>query len=602
MYKNAIYVLSAVLLLVLTGSASAWTGVTVGDDTPLGSESYDAAMGTWTIEGDGHDIWDNSDDFRYVYKYLIGDGSISARVVEWGNGSNAWAKAGVMMREDLTGESRHAMTVVTAGNGGGGAWQRRMSTGGGSSSNHDFGLGMEPGWYVKVERTGDEFKGYVSQDGVAWDNVGDTLTLDLRYKGVSGCYIGLCVTSHAAGELRMATLDNVVLEGDISDQPPIFYKAYAPIPPDGDVTVMTPLLQWASGETALFHDVYVGTSPELTEADLVGSRQPFNLYFHVPGLEPGMTYYWRVDEIEADMTTIHTGDLWTFTAQPFTAYVPSPPDGGGEASPDPNLTLTWLPGRETLEHHVYFSANFDDVNDGAAAADRGTVAEPSLMLTEALGPLATYYWRVDETGFDGTVRTGDVWSFTTFSKVDDFESYGDDMDADNAIFQTWVDGIDNGTGSYVGYEIANNGTFGETTIVNSGGQSMPLDYNNVISPYYSETSRTWAAPQNFTAGGANTLVLYVRGNSGNAAESLYVGLEDTGMRVHVEVHPDASVAIARKWMRWAIPLSVFSDAGVNVAAIKTMYMGLGDRSAPILGGAGLMFIDDIRLIIAEQGE
>jgi len=30
-------------------------------------------------------------------------------------------------------------------------------------------------------------------------------------------------------------------------------------------------------------------------------------------LEKGITYYWRVDEVEADGTTKHTGDVWSFT-------------------------------------------------------------------------------------------------------------------------------------------------------------------------------------------------------------------------------------------------------------------------------------------------
>ena len=374
---------------------------------------------------------------------------------------------------------------------------------------------------------------------------------------------------------------------------PSFVKAEAPSPADGDVTVVTPLLQWAAGTTALFHDVYFGTDPDLGPDDLVQARSPMALYYHVAGLTPGTTYYWRVDEIESDMTTIHTGDVWTFTAQPYTAYVPSPADGDNEASPDPNLALAWLPGREAVEHHVYFGGSFDDVNDGAASADQGTLTETSLVLPQALAPLTTYYWRVDETALDGTVRPGDVWSFTTFSLVEDFESYGEDIDGGTAIFQTWIDGIDNGTGSYVGYELANNGTFSETATVHGGGQSMPLEYDNVNSPYYSEASRTWAAPQNFAAGGANTLVLYARGNSGNAAETLYVGLEDTAMRVGVAARTDALPT--RTWARWPIPLSVFGDAGVNLAAVRTMYVGLGDRNAPTPGGAGLIFVDDIRL-------
>ena len=372
-------------------------------------------------------------------------------------------------------------------------------------------------------------------------------------------------------------------------------KAWSPDPPDGDVTVIVPLFTWKAAPGALLHDVYFGTDPNLGPENLVQSRLPMMLYYHVPGIVPGMTYYWRVDEIEADMVTVHTGDVWTFTARPYTAYVPDPADGANDVAPDPNLALTWGAGIEAVEHHLYFGASFDDVNEGAAATDKGALTETTFVLPDPLGTLTTYYWRVDETSADTTVRPGAVWSLTTHSPIDNFESYTDNMDAGLAIFQTWIDGIENGTGSYVGYEMATNGTFGETTIVHGGGQSMPLDYNNVNAPYYSETERTFTPSQNWTAGGVDTLVLYVRGNAGNDAEPLYVGVQDTAARVGVVVHPDPSIATAGKWVKWEIPLSEFVDAGVNLTGVAKLIIGLGDREAPTPGGAGLMFIDDIFL-------
>ena len=413
-----------------------------------------------------------------------------------------------------------------------------------------------------------------------------------------GCHKN--VTNLWDGLIDDVRLYNRALTNDeIAAMVPPKLKAYDPAPPDGDVTVVTALFQWTAGDTALLHDVYLGTDPGLGPDDLMQSRMPMTLYYHVAGLTPGTTYYWRVDEIEADMTTVHAGDVWSFVARPFTAYLPDPADGANEAAPDPNLALTWQPGREVIEHHLYFGARFDDVNDRAANTDKGPLAEAVWVLPDPLSPLTTYYWGVDETAVDGTVRTGQVWSFTTFLAVEDFESYTDNFEAGEAIFQTWIDGVENGTGSYVGYEVAANGTFGETTMVHSGGQSMPLDYNNVNSPYYSETSRTWATPQNFTANGANALVLYVSGNLTNAPEPLYVGLEDTAMRVGVVVHPDSTIMGTRAWTRWEIPLSTFSDAGVSLTAIKAMMIGLGDRDNPTPGGAGLIFVDDIRIMYAE---
>ena len=107
------------------------------------------------------------------------------------------------------------------------------------------------------------------------------------------------------------------------------------------------------------------------------------------------------------------------------------------------------------------------------------------------------------------VWAGDVWSFSTAESfvVDDFESYDDD---DNRIYDTWIDGLTNGnTGSTVGYVQA---PFAERTILHGGKQSMPLDYNNTASPFYSEAERSWDSPQDWTANGADTLTLYFRGN------------------------------------------------------------------------------------------
>ena len=409
-------------------------------------------------------------------------------------------------------------------------------------------------------------------------------------------------THHLVGMIDDARLyDRALTADEVKLLVPPKLKARKPDPADGDVTVLVPLLQWTAGDTAMLHDVYFGTDPNLGPDDLVQSHLPMTLYYHVPGLTPGATYYWRVDEIEADMVTIHTGDVWTFVAQPLTAYLPDPADGSNEVSTDPNMTLTWRAGQNTVEHHVYFGTSFDDVNDGAAQADQGTVREATFA-PGALQPLTSYYWRVDEVGPDATVQTGQVWSFTTFLAVEDFESYTDDIDAGQAIFQTWIDGVENGTGSYVGYEVAANGTFGETAIVHSGGQSMPLEYSSADPPHYSETSRTFGVPQNWTAGGADMLVLYVRGRANNSAEALYVAVEDNAGRPGLFVYPGPSVVSTSKWTRWGIPLADLGAAGANLTAVKKVIIGLGDRNAPTAGGAGLVFVDDVRLTRPESAE
>jgi hypothetical protein len=366
---------------------------------------------------------------------------------------------------------------------------------------------------------------------------------------------------------------------------PVYGKAEGPSPADGALAVTMPLLQWTAGDNALFHNVYLGTTPDLTEANLVGSRQMFTMLYYVQGLQPGSTYYWRVDEIEKDGATIHTGDVWSFVAQALTAYHPDPAVGAVEVALAP--MLTWLPGQTVIKHHVYFGDSSDAVTQGAAAADKGEVKDPNFA-PGVLESLTTYYWRVDETPAAGAVRTGPVWAFTTCLPVDDFESYTDDEGS--RIYETWIDGWTNGTGSTVGNTQA---PFAEQTIVHGGKQSMPLDYNNVKSPFYSEAEQEFTPTQDWTAGGSTTLVLYVRGRSGNAQTQLYIAVEDASKKIGIVAYPDKAITSTAQWTQWKIPLSGIT--GVNLAKVKKMYVGLGDRNAPAAGGSGRVFIDDILL-------
>jgi hypothetical protein len=362
-------------------------------------------------------------------------------------------------------------------------------------------------------------------------------------------------------------------------------QAYKPSPADGTVGVGIPLFQWTKGETGMFHNVYLGTSPDLTDADLQGNRLPITTFYYAAGLQPGATYYWRVDEVELDGTTIHTGNVWTFVAQDVVAYYPTPVNAASDVPAA--ATLTWMTPVGTTEHHLYLSDSLDAVTQAAADADKGVLTEATFTPTD-LESLKTYYWRVDETIAAGGAKTGPVWSFTTTLSIDDFESYTDDLG--NAIFDTWIDGWTNGTGSTVGYTQA---PFAEQTIVHGGLQSMPLDFNNINTPFYSEAEREFAPTQDWTAGGADALLLYVRGWSANRTTPVYVRLEDASQNAATIVHPDPAFAATTKWRQWRIALTDF--AGVNLAKVKKLCIGLGDTAATEPGGTGRLYIDDIEL-------
>jgi hypothetical protein len=233
------------------------------------------------------------------------------------------------------------------------------------------------------------------------------------------------------------------------------------------------------------------------------------------------------------------------------------------------------------------SADEAAVADGSALVD--TVAESSYPLGSLdLTYGNSYFWKINEVNETAAIPSweGDIWSFSTqeFAVVEDFESYDDE---DNRIYDTWLDGWINETGSTVGHLDA---PFAERTIVNGGKQSMPLAYDNEAAPFYSEAELDLAGA-NWTVGEADTLRLYVQGSVDNDPGTLYVALEDNAGQVAVVTYPDDAVLTSDVWEEWVIPLSEFG--GVNLANVTTVYVGVGDRNSPSADGSGLIFIDDI---------
>jgi hypothetical protein len=177
-------------------STSGWTGWDIGNLGKAGSNSESG--GTYTVAASGADIWNNSDAFRYVYKTLNGDGQIIAQVDSLSS-ADAWAKAGVMVRESKAAGSKEVSMLVSHAQSA--LMQQRSSTGQGSSSTH--ASGSAPEW-VKLVRSGNTFTGYLSKDGKNWSKVSSS-TVSMN----STVEIGLAVTAHHNGLLETAKFSNV---------------------------------------------------------------------------------------------------------------------------------------------------------------------------------------------------------------------------------------------------------------------------------------------------------------------------------------------------------------------------------------------------------
>jgi hypothetical protein len=83
-------------------------------------------------------------------------------------------------------------------------------------------------------------------------------------------------------------------------------------------------------------------------------------------------------------------------------------------------------------------------------------------------------------------------------------------------------------------------------------------------------------------------------------DAVYVAVQDSANHTAVVFHPNADLVKSADWVQWKIALSDFT--GVNLAKVKKVIIGVGDKSVNTPGGLGLLYIDDIALAKPETGK
>jgi len=182
-------------------------------------------------------------------------------------------------------------------------------------------------------------------------------------------------------------------------EPPIF--AFNPNPFDKQTDAQrNSVLSWTAGEMAARHDVYFGTVFEdVNNADtsdttgIYRSRQ--NLVFYTPAetLEFGQSYYWRIDEVEADNTTIIKGNVWSFTIAEFLSV----DDFEDYDTGDNQIWFAWHDGLGYGEQGVppYFAGN----GTGAAVGDENTDSFAEETIVHSGDQSMPYWYNNNKQGF-----------------------------------------------------------------------------------------------------------------------------------------------------------------------------------------------------------
>jgi len=342
-------------------------------------------------------------------------------------------------------------------------------------------------------------------------------------------------------------------------------------------------LVWSSGQTLKFYINGKLDTPTANSAAVTGPLANSSTVIVGKGGKDVGNSSWAglIDEVRVyskaltleEVQTILRGDLRL-------AWSPSPADGAitdiVKVAP-----LTWQAGDKAAAHDIFLGA--DPVAVGAANDSDATGlycgrrSGTSFAPTPPLDAGRKYFWPIDEIDSDGRVSRGFFWSFTLadYLIVDDFESYTEDDGS--RIYQSWINGWSNNTGSTVGYIQA---PFAKQKTVHSGRQSLPLDFDNVKAPFYSEAEQQFSSVQDWTAHGMTDLVLYVRGYPvsflGPAPGVITMSASGTDIW-------NTADQCRYAWKR-------LTGNGSIVARIESV-----GNIDPVEGGSGRLFIDDLRL-------
>jgi regulation of enolase protein 1 (concanavalin A-like superfamily) len=179
------------------GLPAPWIVGDIGTTAGRGAAGADGA--TFTVISAGTDLDNTTDSMTYVYQPLVGDGAIIARVAAI-EGTDADAEVGLMIRETLANNAKSAAVLATPESAS--HLRTRASTGGNSATSGSGPTG--PQW-LKLTRTGNTLRGYTSADGVAWTQVGSSVTIAMA----ETVYIGLATTSRDVELLNTSVFEQV---------------------------------------------------------------------------------------------------------------------------------------------------------------------------------------------------------------------------------------------------------------------------------------------------------------------------------------------------------------------------------------------------------
>ncbi|WP_380677643.1 S8 family serine peptidase [Salinigranum sp. GCM10025319] len=175
---------------VAASSPSPSIDLPTADTTANGDASFSGSGGDYTIAGSGVDVWKRDDDYAAVYHDDVSGDVVASVTVESQENTHQWAKAGLMIANDITAPGSSAgdlLLATTPENGYALQWD---SDGDGYVDTSEHTGNVSYPAELRVTKSGTEFTGEYSTDGgSSWTTIATVTIPEARSTQDVGLFV-----------------------------------------------------------------------------------------------------------------------------------------------------------------------------------------------------------------------------------------------------------------------------------------------------------------------------------------------------------------------------------------------------------------------------
>jgi len=356
-----------------------WFTDDVGNVGIAGSTSSTSVQGgTWTVNGAGGDIWANLDAFRYVYRLAPNNDMHLVVRVDDLNAANAFAKAGIMIRDGL--DAGAAAIVLNVRPGGDIEFMARTLQNDSmqflGTAHVTFPVWLQLDWQFASPTTKTVIASY-SEDHQNWQTVGAPLTWSMKDFFLTGSV----VTSHDTTQLATARFDGLSL---------LFHDQW------GDDIGNTGIIGSASVD--LVDGIDFSTTVKGGGSDIWGTKDSFYFVHRGADSSPSSSISWRVVALSAQNPFAKAGVIYRdgFSPDAASVILDLKPDGGVEfmARMCAGCETTFIAGAQAKFPYILeLSRGSDGTFTASIAADSEstltTIGTVNVSMTTPVPGLAT---------------------------------------------------------------------------------------------------------------------------------------------------------------------------------------------------------------------